>query len=89
MENNEKIKTTSNPLVPQLTSKCARHEEKADIFGDHLNSVFKVELWDNDVITCFINAPCDMYSPIAVLAPEVKVETSKLNTRKAPGYDLI
>jgi hypothetical protein len=53
--------------------------------------VFKAEQGHiDDDVEDFITAPCQMSQPIrAITAAEVKAEINRLNTRKAPGYDLI
>jgi hypothetical protein len=54
--------------------------------------VFKAEQGHiDDEFEDFITAPCQMsLPPIRPFTPsEVKAELTRLNTRKAPGYDLI
>jgi hypothetical protein len=44
----------------------------------------------DDDVEDFITAPCQMSLPIRAITPvEVKAELTRLNTRKAPGYNLI
>ena len=63
-------------------------KQKADVFAQHLNEVFKAEPGeDNNDIMDFISAQCQMSPPIKVFAPlQVKAVISKFNTWKAPGY---
>jgi len=66
-------------------------KDKANVFATNLADVFRAEQAhiDDDVEDC-ITAPCHMSLPIRAFTPaEVKAELTRLNTRKAPGYDLI
>ena len=66
-------------------------KDKADIFATYLADVFKAERGHiDDNVADFITAPCQMSLPIRVYTiAEVKTEITRLNTCKAPGYDLI
>ena len=65
--------------------------DKANVFATHLADVFRVEQGHiDDDVEDFITAPCQMSLPIRAITPaEVKAEITRLNTRKAHGYDLI
>jgi len=65
--------------------------DKANVFAIHLADAFKAEHGHtDDEVDDFITAPCQMSLPIRALIPaKVKAELTRLNTRKAPGYDLI
>jgi hypothetical protein len=80
------------PPLRKPNGQWARSDkEKADTFASHLADVFKTEPDDEEEeIEDYLNTPCQMSLPIKAFSPkEVKEEISRLNPRKAPGYDLI
>jgi len=87
----KQLKHPKAPVLPicKPNNEWARSDkDKVNVFATHLAEVFKAEHGHTD--DDFITAPCQMPLPIrALTAAEVKAELTRLNTRKAPGYDLI
>jgi len=82
----------SVPPIRKPNNEWTRSDkDKANVFATHLADLFKaVHGHTDDEVDDFITAPCQMSLPIrALTAAEVKTELTRLNTRKAPGYDLI
>jgi len=80
------------PPIRKLNNEWALSDkDKANVFATHLADVFRAVQGhiDGDVED-FITSPCQMPLPIRAFTPaEFKAELTRLNTRKAPGYDLI
>ena len=80
------------PPIRKPNNEWARSDkDKACVFATHLADVFRAEQGHtDDDVEDFITAPCQMSPPIRAFTPtEVKAELTRLNSRKAPGYDLI
>lgn len=71
--------------------------EKANMFGDHLSSVFQpfppaadTDLEEQTEIEKFLDVPCQMAMPIKPISPsDIQYALKIIKKNKAPGYDLI
>ena len=67
--------------------------EKANEFAEYLVNVYTTPQINNNYdaeIESYLNAPCQLSPPIKPFSPnEIRKEIGLLNSRKAPGYDLI
>jgi len=80
------------PPIRKLNNEWAHsNKDKANVFATHLADVFRAEQRHiDDDVEDSITASCQMSLPIRAFTPaEVKTALTRLNTRKAPGYDLI
>lgn len=91
----KKFKRPYTPIPPIRKpdrSWARSDEEKAIVFAEHLEQVFTPlpsRNSDKDIEN-FLEIPCQMSLPIKPFTPkEVRREIKNLNSRKAPGYDLI
>ena len=66
-------------------------KEKATVFAKHLADVFQRHAQETDEeILEFLESPAESVEPIKPFTPkEIKEEMGLLNTKKAPGMDLI
>jgi len=90
----KRFKCPQAPVPPfrKPNNEWARSDkDKANVFATHLADVLKAEEGHiEDDVEDFITAPCQMSLPIRTFTPaEVKAESTRLNSRKASGYDLI
>ena len=85
----KQLKLPQAPIPPirKPSNEWARSDkDKATVFATYLADVFRAGRGHiDDDVADFIIAPCQMSLPIA----EVKADITRLNTCKAPGYDLI
>ncbi|KAI5722491.1 hypothetical protein M8J76_009172 [Diaphorina citri] len=85
------------PLLKGNGEYAKSNEEKANLFGDHLSSVFKpfppddnADLAKQANIEHFLDVPCQMSFPIKPISPsDIKFALKNIKKNKAPGYDLI
>lgn len=92
----KKFKRPTVTILPvrNINRSWARsNEEKANVFAEYLANVFTPPQNNNnedtEVLT-YLNAPCQLSQPIEPFSPsEVRKAITRLNSHKAPGYDLI
>ncbi|KAI5744405.1 hypothetical protein M8J76_001994 [Diaphorina citri] len=86
------------PALKKAPGEYARSsEEKANMFGDHLSSVFQpfppdanADVDKQAEIEQFLDTPCQMSMPIKPISPaDIKFALKNIKKNKAPGYDLI
>ncbi|KAI5729681.1 hypothetical protein M8J76_005309 [Diaphorina citri] len=86
------------PALKKAPGEYARSsEEKANMFGDHLSSVFQpfppdanADMDKQSEIEQFLDTPCQMSMPIKPISPaDIKFALKNIKKNKAPGYDLI
>lgn len=71
--------------------------EKVNMFGDHLSSVFQpfapavdADLEEQEELERFLDVPCQMSLPIKPISPsDINYALKNIKKNKAPGYDLI
>lgn len=82
------------PIKNTDGSWCQSDKDTAEAFAKHLETIFMPfdfnSVIDKEEIAQFLDSPCQMDLPIKKITPsEIRIEISKLNKKKSPGYDLI
>lgn len=90
-----KAKTNIPPIKNSDSSWARTDKEKAAAFAKHLENVFRpfpamISQEEDNKIIEFLQAPYQMAPPIqAIKLQEIKTLIKNINSKKAPGYDLI
>ena len=82
------------PIKSSTRTWAKSDQQKANLFGEHLSKVFEPfqsqdQQHDSDILE-YLDSPAQLDLPINPFhVNEVKTAISKINIKKAPGYDLI
>jgi hypothetical protein len=83
--------STVSPLRQEDGNWARSNSEKAQVFAGHLGRTFApLNNQDDEEISSYLDAPCQLLPPIRSITPAQVTEQIKLtNPHKAPGYNLI